>query len=84
MIDALRPQVDEVIYATPPMPRAAPAELLAALRPGTIASDPRQALALAERAAGHDGLVIAAGSIFLIAEIRAARLGLRADPPIGM
>jgi hypothetical protein len=37
---------------------------------------------MAERAAGSAGQVIVAGSIFLLADVRAHVLGLPSDPPI--
>ena len=42
------------------------------------------ALARVRRVAGPDGLVVVAGSIYLVAELRAKLLGLRSDPPIRM
>jgi dihydrofolate synthase/folylpolyglutamate synthase len=42
--------------------------------------DPVIALNLARRIAGHSGLVVVAGSIFLVGEVRAYLLGEPVDP----
>ena len=43
-----------------------------------------RALRQAQRLAGNRGLVIAAGSIFLMAAVLAKLLGMKSDPPIAM
>jgi len=84
MMRQLLPVVDAVVFATPDTPRAESAEHLAARYGGAAVGDPTRALALAEKLAGRRGLVVAAGSIFLMARARAARLGLGMDPTIAM
>jgi len=84
MLDRLAPLFDAVFYAQLPMPRAASCAELKRARPGAATRDPADALRRARRAAGPDGWVVVAGSIFLMAEARARVLGLRADPPIRM
>lgn len=84
MLQALGPRFDRVIYAPLPMPRAAPLKQLQAALAGVGARSVADGLARARRAAGPSGLVVVAGSIFLIAAARARLLGVRSDPPIRM
>ena len=84
MLRLLAPHVEQVIYVEPQLPRAAMAEQLQACLPGTAARDARDALRRARSAAGSGGLVICAGSIFAVAELRARALGLKSDPLIRM
>ena len=77
--------VSQRIYAVPPMHRA-PEDLgiFTAIRPGRVAPSVEAGLQLARAAAGESGTIVVAGSIFLVQEIRAAVLGVPADPPIAM
>lgn len=85
MLAAFGGVVDRRVYAVPAMRRAPESgEAYAAHRPGTIARSVRDGLARAKRAAGPEGLVVVAGSIFLVNEARAAVLGRKMDPPIAM
>lgn len=80
MLGAFDDVVDRRVYVTPPSPRApAAAGVYAGIRPGTEARSLRDGLARAQRAAGEDGRVVIAGSLFLVAAARAALLGLRTD-----
>lgn len=60
-----------------------PAEL-AALTGGTACATPAEALRAARAAAGPAARVVACGSIFLVAAIRAELLGIASEPPIAM
>jgi folylpolyglutamate synthase/dihydropteroate synthase len=85
MLRSLSAAVDDFVFCAPEgMERALPPSQLAAHQPGTVASSVRAAVTLARRLAGPRGLVVVAGSIFVVAAARAARLGLRTDPPIAM
>jgi dihydrofolate synthase/folylpolyglutamate synthase len=84
MLDLLLPEVDEAVFATPDTPRALPAAELEKRVGGTAIDEPLRALRAARQRAGTRGLVVAAGSIFLMAAVRAKQLGLRNDPPIAM
>jgi dihydrofolate synthase/folylpolyglutamate synthase len=86
MLASLAPQVDRAIYFSPALGRAEDASALfsGSPIPAEAAPDHVSALALAEEAAGEGGLVVVCGSIFVLAPIRAALLGLDADPPIAM
>jgi len=89
MLAAWASLFDEVVFTTSPSERSRSPESLSALlgetRGGgrTVAciSDPREALTYAQRRAGGDGgLVVVAGSIFLVGILRNARAGQLAEP----
>ena len=84
MLAAFDGRVDRRIYTAPAVYRSEPPERLARIREGTVARSVRDAVARAKRAAGPNGLVIAAGSIFLVSEVRAVVKNVRTDPPIAM
>ena len=78
------PSTGRRIYAAPELARSERPERLAKIRQGTVARSIRDAVARAKRAAGPDGLVVVAGSIFLLAETRALVKNVPTDPPIAM
>ena len=85
LVAALAPAIGTLVATRSASARATPpAELAAAARdvvPETTAiEDPAAALAEARRRAGPDGLVVIAGSIFLVGELRARLLGEPVDP----
>jgi len=81
MLRALRPRVDALVLTAPPGARAAdPATFRR--RGDHVEAAPLRALALAEQLAGRRGRVVVAGSIFLVAAVRAKKLGLRQEPAI--
>lgn len=84
LLAPLDSQIDARHYASPPVRRAVPAETFTRVRPGHVHATVADALEAARGDAGADGLVIVAGSIFVVAEARAAALGVEADPPIAM
>lgn len=84
MLRRLHPHFDRVLYCPPQLSRAAPASTLQRIAPGQAVAEPATALARARRLAGSDGLVVVAGSIFLVAALRAAALKVRSDPLIRM
>jgi len=84
MLAAFDGRVERRIYAAPSVSRAEHPERLARIREGTVARSVRDAVARAKRAAGPDGLVVTAGSIFLVSEARALVKNVRTDPPIAM
>ena len=84
MLAALDDVVDKRVYVTPRVTRAARADKFRKIRPGTVASTVHAGLERANALAGPDGLVVVAGSIHLLGEVRADILGLRCDPPIAM
>ncbi len=82
MLAAFDGRVTRRIYAAPNVDRAEPPSNLAKLRAGSVARSIREAISRAQRAAGPAGLVVTAGSIFLLAEVRAQIKQARTDPPI--
>jgi dihydrofolate synthase/folylpolyglutamate synthase len=85
ILEALAPVVSTIIATQSGNPRSLPAADLgtAARAVGArtqVSPDPIVALNLARRFVGHGGLVVAAGSIFLIGELRAHLLGEPLDP----
>ena len=84
MLATLRPHFDDAVFVAPDLARAARPEALAELADGRVAKTIEAGLRLAKRLAGPSGLVVGAGSLFVVAAIRANELGLRVDPPIAM
>jgi dihydrofolate synthase/folylpolyglutamate synthase len=84
MLAAFDGRVDRRIYTAAEVGRSERPERLAKIREGTVARSVRDAVARAKRAAGPDGLVVAAGSIFLLAEVRGLVKNVPSDPPIAM
>ena len=75
MLRELLPLCAEVIYTQSASPRALPAGTLESLSgqvggpPARTVAEPRRALAVAREAAGPDGVAVATGSIYLIADL---------------
>jgi dihydrofolate synthase / folylpolyglutamate synthase len=84
MIALLRPHVDAIVFTSAGTSRSHTAAELVARHGGEAREQPARALARAQKLATKRGLVIACGSIFVMAELRARVLGIRADPPIAM
>ncbi len=84
MLRALSPEIDERVYVAPGLGRAEKTMHLDAFAPGLAAPTVTEGLALARARAGTRGLVVVAGSIFVLAEARAAALGIAQEPPIAM
>jgi len=86
MLALLVPRFDLLVLTRSSSPRAlAPAELAAAVPDGAVArvlevDQPLEALAAARAALGTGGLVVVAGSIFLVGDVRAALTGEPRDP----
>lgn len=84
MLAAFDGLVDRYVFTTPSMRRAADARDLRRIRRGRVVPRVPAALRHALRVTGEDGELVIAGSIFLIAEARAALLDLRTEPLIAM
>lgn len=84
MLRALAPSFNEIIFTRPNLGRAATEAQLMQVIHGVWVTNPEAALAAAKGRAGRSGLVVVAGSIYLLAGLRAAELGLRQDPLIAM
>ena len=86
MLEALAPQIDRAVYVAPALGRAEDPAVIAARGAiaGEVCSDVEGGLVRARALAGPDGLVVVAGSIFVLAAARAAALGIEQEPPIAM
>jgi dihydrofolate synthase/folylpolyglutamate synthase len=71
MLASLLPLCADVVVTSNANPRAVPADVLASLAGGAthVETDPRRAVALAKDLAGEEGVVLATGSIYLIADL---------------
>jgi dihydrofolate synthase / folylpolyglutamate synthase len=75
MLRELLPLCAEVVFTQSANPRALPAGTLESLSgqlggpPARVIAEPRRALAAAREAAGRDGVALATGSIYLIADL---------------
>jgi dihydrofolate synthase / folylpolyglutamate synthase len=72
------------VYVAPPVPKAARPEEMAAFLPGEVMQDVAQALDRARALVGPRGVVVVAGSIFLVGAARALLLNLPGDPPAAL
>jgi dihydrofolate synthase/folylpolyglutamate synthase len=85
MLAALMPACDALVLTSSQNPRALPPGTLQSLArqlggpPAEIIGDPRRALAHARELAGPGGVVIATGSLYLIADLLATGHGRRAS-----
>jgi dihydrofolate synthase / folylpolyglutamate synthase len=96
MLDALAPLAKFCVYTAPKGRAPTSLEAMNARHPGKMAADPIAAFELArellrqnqkaELRAGvqHAGLIVVAGSIFLVAEIRGHILNLPSDPVVAL
>ncbi len=84
MLSAMDDLVAARVYALPPMRRAGDLHALAQVRAGKVAASVAEGIALAQEAAGAQGRVIVAGSIFLVSAVRAAVFDFETDPPIAL
>ncbi|XYH94314.1 bifunctional folylpolyglutamate synthase/dihydrofolate synthase [Sorangium sp. So ce1128] len=80
MLQTLAPRAQRRFYVTPKGRAAAPLEALRAIAPGEPIGDPGAAVARALEIAAPGELVVVAGSIYLVGEVRSALLGIAPDP----
>lgn len=71
-------------FGAAPMARAVEPEALAALRGGVACTSPEAALTAARVACPPGETILVCGSIYFVAQVRAALLGLAQDPPVGL
>lgn len=84
MASLLRTRCINAVY-TEPLGRAPiKAAVLAEAADGYAESDVRAAISRARQLAGPEGLVLCAGSLYLVGDVRSKVLGLPQDPPIAM
>jgi dihydrofolate synthase / folylpolyglutamate synthase len=85
MLETLLPQLDRVVFTRPANPRALSPATLETLAeklggpPAETVASPRAALARARDLAGPDGVVLATGSIYLIADLVREQADARAS-----
>ena len=84
MLAALAPRAAHRLWVTPEGRRAADPRELAARFGGEALPSVADALARARALVGPHGLVVVAGSIFLVGEARARLLGLDRDPAVAL
>jgi dihydrofolate synthase/folylpolyglutamate synthase len=86
MTQALRSVVspERWVITAAVMERAADPDVLAMLHGGVVARDPAEALRLAQTLCAPGELTVVCGSIFVVAAVRAALLGIEQEPPIAM
>jgi dihydrofolate synthase/folylpolyglutamate synthase len=84
MLTVLLPCFDGWVFTQPSSPRALLSSQLRARFGGAAFNDVDTALKHARKLAGKRGLVVAAGSIFLMSAVRARLLDLREDPKIAL
>ncbi|MDI1479744.1 Mur ligase family protein [Polyangium sp. y55x31] len=84
MLDVLGPLADRRVYAEPKGRAPVKASELAARFPGLPAPEGREAIARALAMAGPSDLVVVAGSIYLVGEVRGELLGLACDPVVAL
>lgn len=84
MLDVLAPLAQNRVYLAPKGRTPTPTALLGARHPGKIAENAHDAMRAARALAGEKGIVVVAGSIFLVGEIRSKLLGLPVDPPVAL
>ncbi len=84
MIEALDGIFESRFYVAAATPRSADPASLVEVTPGNVAESVVAGLDSAREAVGPRGEVVVTGSIFVVAEARAALLHVPAEPPIAM
>lgn len=80
----LAPLADRRVYVGPRGRAPAPLEALVAVAPGETAGSPEAAIDRARKLASPGDVVLVAGSIYLVGDVRAHVLGLARDPAMGL
>ena len=84
MLDALAPLAEHHVFVAPQGRTPVDPKTLAAAFGGTVAPSVGDGIRLAREAVGSEGLVVIAGSIFLVGEARSLLLGIPSDPLIAL
>jgi dihydrofolate synthase/folylpolyglutamate synthase len=84
MLEMLAPVAARRVYTRPKGRAPAAPEDLAGVAAGEAIDEPRGALERALARSGAGDVVLVAGSIYLVGELRAALLGIEADPIIAL
>lgn len=84
MIDIAAKHFEHRVYTVPKGRAAVRPDILRERHDGIIDEDPSHAYRTARAIAGEKGLVVVAGSIFLVGEIRGELLGIPSDPVVAL
>jgi dihydrofolate synthase / folylpolyglutamate synthase len=85
MLRRLQQVAGHRVYVAPPIPeRAVPPDEMRSVLSGEVASSVAEALARARHLVGQYGVVVVAGSTYLVGAARALLLGLQPDPQIDL
>jgi len=84
MLDKLGPLGARRVYAAPKGRAPAPLEEMARRFPGEVVPEGRAAIKRALEMAREGDLIVVAGSIYLVGEIRAELLGIEGDPAVAL
>lgn len=84
MLDMLAPLANRRVYAQPKGRAPAVLDELQNRFAGEAVAEPREAIHRALEQASSDDVVLVAGSIFLVGEVRAELLGLECDPVVAL
>ncbi len=86
MLDAIIPwaPVGKRYFGAAEVSRAVPAEVLADYARGRATCTPSEALSLAREALGSDEVALVCGSMYYVAGVRAALLGIAEDPRVAL
>ncbi len=84
MLASLAPLAARRVYVAPEGRRAADPATMLEIAPGEVAPNVSRALEMARQAVGANGVIVVAGSIFLVGAARGALLGLPRDPVIAL
>lgn len=84
MLKRLEQVAGHRVYAAPPISKAVDPHEMVKVSPGEVASSVSEALARARALVGPRGVVVVAGSTFLVGAARALLLNLPADPPVDL
>jgi len=84
MLDLLVPFAEHRVYVAPQGRTPADPQALATTFGGITADSVQRGIELARNAVGPEGLVVIAGSIFLVGEARSLLLGIPRDPLIAL
>ncbi|MDI1428995.1 bifunctional folylpolyglutamate synthase/dihydrofolate synthase [Polyangium sorediatum] len=84
MLDMLGPLADRRVYAEPKGRAPVQASELSARFPGLLVPEGREAITRALAMAGPSDLIVVAGSIYLVGEVRGELLGVACDPVVAL
>jgi dihydrofolate synthase/folylpolyglutamate synthase len=84
MLRRLEQVAGQRIYVAPPVARAVDPNEMLQVSSGEVAASVEQALTRARELVGSKGVVVVAGSTFLVGAARALLLNLPSDPPVAL